>query len=108
MNKYILLDRDGTINVEKDYLYKIEDFEYEYGVVEALKIFQEKGYKLAVITNQSGIGRGYYSEEDFLKLTSFLENDLRENLSMSSKLFIENNFCILNMIEKYIKLYNKC
>ena len=78
MNKYILLDRDGTINVEKDYLYKIEDFEYEYGVIEALRIFQEKGYRLAVITNQSGIGRGYYSEEDFLKLTSFLENDLKE------------------------------
>ena len=78
MDKYILLDRDGTINVEKDYLYKIEDFEYEYGVIEALKIFQEKGYKLAVITNQSGIGRGYYSEEDFLKLTSFLETDLKK------------------------------
>ena len=79
MNKYILLDRDGTINIEKDYLYKIEDFEYEYGVMEALKIFQEKGYRLAVITNQSGIGRGYYSEEDFLKLTSFLEADLKNN-----------------------------
>ncbi len=78
MNKYILLDRDGTINVEKDYLYKIEDFEYEYGVIEALKIFIEKGYRLAVITNQSGIGRGYYSEEDFLKPTSFLENDLKD------------------------------
>nr|WP_115388739.1 HAD family hydrolase [Sebaldella termitidis] len=78
MNKYILLDRDGTINIEKDYLYKIEDFEYEYGVIEALEIFQKKGYKLAVITNQSGIGRGYYSEEDFLKLTSFVENDLKK------------------------------
>ena len=78
MDKYILLDRDGTINVEVDYLYKIEDFQYEEGVVKALKIFQEKGYKLAIITNQSGIGRGYYSEEDFLKLTKFLENDLLE------------------------------
>lgn len=79
MDKYILLDRDGTINIEKDYLYKIEDFEYEYGVIEALKIFQEKGFKLAVITNQSGIGRGYYSEEEFLQLTSFMENDLKKN-----------------------------
>ena len=79
MDKYILLDRDGTINIEKDYLYKIEDFEYEYGVLEALKIFQEKGFKLAVITNQSGIGRGYYTEEEFLQLTSFMENDLKKN-----------------------------
>ena len=85
MNKYILLDRDGTINIEKDYLYKIEDFEYEYGVIEALEIFQKKGYKLAVITNQSGIGRGYYSEEDFLKLTSFVENDLKKITGQFSK-----------------------
>ena len=71
MEKYILLDRDGTINVEKDYLYKIEDFEYEEGVLEALEILKEKGYKFAVITNQSGIGRGYYTEEEFLELTDF-------------------------------------
>ena len=76
MEKYILLDRDGTINIEKDYLYKIEDFEYEFGVLEALEIFKEKGYKLAIITNQSGIGRGYYTEEEFLKLTEFLRDDL--------------------------------
>lgn len=76
MEKYILLDRDGTINIEKDYLYKIEDFEYEEGVLEALEILKEKGYKFAVITNQSGIGRGYYTEEEFLELTDFLRNDL--------------------------------
>ena len=76
MEKYILLDRDGTINVEKDYLYKIEDFEYEEGVLEALEILKEKGYKFAVITNQSGIGRGYYTEEEFLELTDFLRKDL--------------------------------
>ena len=76
MNKYILLDRDGTINIEKDYLYKIEDFDYEEGVLEALEILKEKGYKFAVITNQSGIGRGYYTEEEFLELTDFLRNDL--------------------------------
>ena len=78
MEKYILLDRDGTINVEKDYLYKIEDFDYEEGVLEALEILKEKGYKFAVITNQSGIGRGYYTEEEFLELTDFLRNDLEK------------------------------
>ena len=78
MEKYVLLDRDGTINVEKNYLYRIEDFEYEVGVLEALKEIQKKGYKLAIITNQSGIARGYYTEEDFLKLTEFIYDDLKK------------------------------
>lgn len=75
-NKFILLDRDGVINVEKSYLYKIEDFEYESGVIEALKKLADSGYKFAVITNQSGIGQGYYSEEEFLKLEKYIEKDL--------------------------------
>ncbi len=64
MNKAIILDRDGTINVEKDYLHKIEDFEFEKGVIEGLKILSQLGYIFIVVTNQSGIARGYYSEED--------------------------------------------
>ena len=64
MNKCIFLDRDGTINIEKNYLHKIEEFEWEEGAVEAIKIFKKLGYKIIVITNQSGIGRGYYSEKD--------------------------------------------
>ena len=87
MEKYILLDRDGTINIEKDYLYKIEDFEYEFGVLEALEIFKEKGYKLAIITNQSGIGRGYYTEEEFLKLTEFLRDDLAKKDIINEKTY---------------------
>ena len=63
-NKAVFLDRDGTINVEKHYLYKTDDFELLPGVVEGLKRLQEAGYLLIVITNQSGIGRGYYTEED--------------------------------------------
>ena len=75
-NKFVLLDRDGVINVEKSYLYKIKDFEYESGVIEALKKLADSGYRFAVITNQSGIGQGYYSEEDFLKLEKYIEKDL--------------------------------
>ena len=61
MNKFIILDRDGVINVEKDYLYKIEDFVYEIGVVESLKILQRKGYKFVIITNQAVIAKVYYT-----------------------------------------------
>ena len=75
-NKFVLLDRDGVINVEKSYLHKIEDFEYEKNVVEGLLKLRDLGYRFAIITNQAGIARGYYTEEDYLKLQSFIEDDL--------------------------------
>ena len=54
MNKAIFLDRDGTINVDFGYVYKTQELELLPGVAEALRIFQELGYLLIVITNQSG------------------------------------------------------
>lgn len=72
MNKCIFLDRDGNINVEKDYLHKVEDFEFESGSLEAIKIFKELGYMVVVVTNQSGVARGYYSEEDVHTLHEYL------------------------------------
>lgn len=78
MNRAIFLDRDGTINVEKHYLYKIEDFEFMPGVVDALREFQQAGYLLIIITNQSGIGRGYYTEADFQKLNDWMVSTLKE------------------------------
>lgn len=72
MNKAVFLDRDGTINVEKNYLYDIEEFEFLPQVFEALKILQDAGYLLIIVTNQSGIGRGFYSEEDFAKLNQWM------------------------------------
>lgn len=79
--KAVFLDRDGVINIEKDYLYKIEDFEFVDGTFDSLKYLQIQGYKLFIITNQSGIGRGYYTQNDFDKLTAwmlkqFLKNDI--------------------------------
>lgn len=78
MNKAIFLDRDGTINVEKHYLYKIEDFEFLPGVVAALQELQRVGFLLIVITNQSGIARGYYTEDDFQKLNDWMVSTLKE------------------------------
>lgn len=77
-NKVVFLDRDGTINVEKNYLYKVEDFEFEKGVIEGLKILQSLGFKLVVISNQSGIGRGYYKKEDADALFSFMVEELKK------------------------------
>lgn len=78
MNKAVFLDRDGTINVEKNYLYKIEDFEFLPGVIEGLKLLQDAGFLLIIITNQSGIARGYYTEEDFNRLNNWMLNQLVE------------------------------
>lgn len=72
MQKAIFLDRDGVINIDKGYVYKIEDFEFCQGVFEALYYFQSLGYILIVVTNQSGIGRGYYCEEDFETLSVWM------------------------------------
>lgn len=72
MNKAIILDRDGTINIEKDYLHKVEDFEFEEGVIEGLKILADLGYIFVVVTNQSGIARGYYTEDDLHVLNTYI------------------------------------
>lgn len=72
MKKAIFLDRDGTINIEKDYLHKIEDFEFEPGSLEAIKIFTDLGYEVIIVTNQSGIARGYYTERDLIKLNDYM------------------------------------
>lgn len=75
MNKAIFLDRDGTLNVEKNYLYKTEDFEFISGMPEAIKRWNELGYKVIVVTNQAGVARGYYTEDDVVNLHIYI-NDL--------------------------------
>lgn len=77
MNRAVFLDRDGTINIDKAYVYKKEDFIYLDGVKEGLKALSDAGFLLIVITNQSGIGRGYYTLEEYRELEAWLFEDLR-------------------------------
>jgi len=92
MNKAIFLDRDGTINVDKEYIYKVEDFEFEEGAVKGLKILQSLGYQLIIITGQSGIGRGYYSEEDYHKFMDHMHLQLaRHNLLIDGEYFCSHH-----------------
>lgn len=74
--KAVFLDRDGTINVEKKYLYRIADFEYLPRSLDGLKLFQDAGYLLIIITNQSGIARGLFSEDDYNRLNAWMLKDL--------------------------------
>ncbi len=76
-NKALFLDRDGTLNVEKNYVYKIEDFEFIDGIIELIKTYQEKGFLIFIITNQAGIARGYYTEQDYQILTNWMINELK-------------------------------
>ena len=79
MKKAIFLDRDGTINVEKDYIYKSEDLVFEEGTIEALKTFKNLGYILIVVSNQSGIARGYFTEADLNIFNNNMNEILKKN-----------------------------
>lgn len=78
LNKAIILDRDGTLIEDKDYAFKVEDFELLPGVIEGLKILQEN-FLLFIVTNQSGIGKGYYTDIEFHKFNDHLIRILKEH-----------------------------
>ena len=72
-NPAVFLDRDGVINKDNGYVSQIDDFEFIEGVIEACLALKEKGYLIVVITNQSGIARGLFSEEQFHTLTEWMD-----------------------------------
>jgi D-glycero-D-manno-heptose 1,7-bisphosphate phosphatase len=76
MIKAVFVDRDGTINVEKGYVYKYEDFDLLPGVIEGLKLLTLYGIKIFIITNQAGIAKGYYTEVEFNNITEIIQNNL--------------------------------
>jgi len=72
MKPALFLDRDGVINREVHRLYRIEDCEFIEGVFKTCQFFQQRDYKIIIVTNQSGIGRGHYTETDFQTLTNWM------------------------------------
>lgn len=74
----IFLDRDGTLNMETGFLYRWQDFKWLPGVKTGLKLLQQAGYKLIIVTNQSGIARGLYTLDDVKKLHTELNDDLKK------------------------------
>jgi D-glycero-D-manno-heptose 1,7-bisphosphate phosphatase len=76
--KALFLDRDGIINVDYGYVYKIKDFEFTQDIFELLQLFIQQHYKLFIVTNQSGIGRGYYTQKDFEILTGWMLKEFKK------------------------------
>lgn len=74
----IFLDRDGTINVDHGYVYKIDEFEFIDGVIDAMRELKEMGYALVLVTNQSGIARGKFTEAQFATLTEWMDWSLAD------------------------------
>lgn len=78
VNKAIFLDRDGTLNVDHGYVHQIDDFQFIEGSIEALQELKNMGYLLVLVTNQSGIAHGYFSEDQFLSLTEWMDWSLAD------------------------------
>lgn len=78
MNKAIFLDRDGTLNIDYGYVHEIDNFKFIDGAIDALRELKKMGYMLVLVTNQSGIARSYFSEEQFLQLTEWMDWSLAE------------------------------
>ena len=76
--KAAFLDRDGVINRDFGYVGRPDDFVLIDGVPEALMLLRDSGYLLVIVTNQSGIGRGYYSEQDYARVTAKMRDLLED------------------------------
>ena len=71
------IDRDGVLNEERAFVHRIEDFVFLPGAIEALRALERAGYRRVVVTNQSGIARGLYTEADYQRLTDQVRERLR-------------------------------
>ena len=87
LKRGLFLDRDGVINKDKNYLYKIEDFEFNPDIFELCRFFERKGFLIIVITNQSGIARKKYTLNEFLILTNWMKEKFKEQQANISKVY---------------------
>ena len=75
----VFLDRDGVINQESEYVHRVNDFHFIDGVFDACRQMSQAGFRLIIITNQAGIARGYYTEDDFHRLTKWMLDEFRQH-----------------------------
>ena len=87
MNKALFIDRDGVINVDKVHVFRKEDFEFNKGIFELCKKYTDNGFLIIVITNQAGIAKGLYTEDDFIRLTAWMIHQFHEQGIVISKVY---------------------
>ncbi len=75
--KALFLDRDGVVNIEIGYLHRVEEVRFLPGIFSLCRTAMRLGYRLVIVTNQSGIARGYYTEADFETLMFWMRGELR-------------------------------
>ncbi len=75
----VFFDRDGVLNVDNGYNFRKEDFVWVVGAREAIKLLNDLDYYVFVITNQSGVARGYYTEDDVIKLHDWMNEELKKS-----------------------------
>ena len=90
----VFLDRDGVINYDYGYVHKYKNFKYKKGILKGLKYLIKKNYRIFIVTNQAGIGKGIYTEKEFIKLHRMIKEKLQK------KIFILTTFNILLFIQK--------
>lgn len=88
MKRAVFLDRDGTLIVEKDYLSRPEDVAIVAGTGKALKHLQEGGFELFILTNQSGVGRGYFTMADVEKVHEHIRRELARDAVQVRKIYV--------------------
>jgi D-glycero-D-manno-heptose 1,7-bisphosphate phosphatase len=86
-NRALFLDRDGVINIDYGYVSTVEKFEFVEGIFDLVKDANDKGYLVIVITNQAGIGRGYYTEHEFEELTRWMCGIFKDEGSLITKVY---------------------
>jgi len=72
----LFLDRDGVLNIDKNYVHKREDWEWVPGAIETIRHFNDRNYRVVVVTNQAGVAHGYYSESAIWTLHHAIQADL--------------------------------
>lgn len=87
MNKALFIDRDGVINVDKNHVFMKEDFEFQEGIFDLCIKYIKEGYLIIVITNQAGIAKGLYTEDDFDRLTLWMTGQFFERGIIISKVY---------------------
>ncbi|CAA9892537.1 D-glycero-alpha-D-manno-heptose-1, 7-bisphosphate 7-phosphatase [Candidatus Methylobacter favarea] len=89
MTKYpaLFLDRDGVINIDKGYVHNKENCEFINGIFDLVKRANQHSYKVVVVTNQAGIARGFYTEEQFLGFSEWMKNEFSNHQAFIDKIY---------------------